>query len=440
MEEKNLKNKEEKIRKKLDNKKGITLIALVVTIVVLLILASVSIAMLTGDNGILTQAQNAKNKTEQADENEQNILNNYEEKINEYAGIDWDTVLANAKKHPEQKVSTAIGVGTDGKAVNMDLWEYTLLEDGTYILLSVNSLNAVENKLWSDVDSGYKGNYDTEGKISGSIPNYISTNDGNNYIPVTSISNLFRNCTELKIAPRLPSTVTDISNTFNNTSIIEAPEIPNGVINMNSTFQGCTKLKISPKIPSGVTNMQGTFANCSNLEISPDIPNGVINMIGTFQRTAIIEAPKIPNSVTNMQYTFQGCASLKAVSNLSNNVENMNNTFQDCVSLLNAPEIPNGVQNMSGTFDGCINLETPPSLIPSSVTDIRRTFKNCYKLSGTIKIEANITGQIIDNEIDCKYSFSLEEPTKNDTNITLTGDSTVLNLIIDNSFNHTIHI
>ena len=50
----------------LKQKSGITLIALVITIIVLLILAGVSIAMLTGDNGILTQAQNAKNKTEQA--------------------------------------------------------------------------------------------------------------------------------------------------------------------------------------------------------------------------------------------------------------------------------------------------------------------------------------------------------------------------------------
>lgn len=41
--------------------KGITLIALVVTIIVLLILAGVSIAMLTGNNGILTNAQKAKN-------------------------------------------------------------------------------------------------------------------------------------------------------------------------------------------------------------------------------------------------------------------------------------------------------------------------------------------------------------------------------------------
>ncbi len=44
--------------------KGITLIALVITIIVLLILAGVSIAMLTGQNGILTQAQNSKTVTE----------------------------------------------------------------------------------------------------------------------------------------------------------------------------------------------------------------------------------------------------------------------------------------------------------------------------------------------------------------------------------------
>ena len=59
---------------------GITLIALVITIIVLLILAGVSIAMLTGENGVLTQAQNAKNRTaeaeaeERADLDKQNAL------------------------------------------------------------------------------------------------------------------------------------------------------------------------------------------------------------------------------------------------------------------------------------------------------------------------------------------------------------------------------
>ena len=51
----------------LENKnKGVTLIALVVTIIIILLLAGTSIAMLTGENGILTQAVKAKEKTEVA--------------------------------------------------------------------------------------------------------------------------------------------------------------------------------------------------------------------------------------------------------------------------------------------------------------------------------------------------------------------------------------
>ena len=51
--------------------RGITLIALVITIIVLLILAGVSIAMLTGDNGILTQAKEAKEANIAGTEKEQ---------------------------------------------------------------------------------------------------------------------------------------------------------------------------------------------------------------------------------------------------------------------------------------------------------------------------------------------------------------------------------
>ena len=52
------------------NQKGITLIALVITIIVLLILAGVSIAMLTGDNGILTQANKSQITTIEGNVNE----------------------------------------------------------------------------------------------------------------------------------------------------------------------------------------------------------------------------------------------------------------------------------------------------------------------------------------------------------------------------------
>ena len=43
--------------------KGITLIALVITIIVLLILAGVTVATLTGDNGLLQKANGAQNTT-----------------------------------------------------------------------------------------------------------------------------------------------------------------------------------------------------------------------------------------------------------------------------------------------------------------------------------------------------------------------------------------
>ena len=53
-----------------ENKRGITLIALVVTIVVLLILAGISISLLTGENGVITQAKKSKEKTIVGDEKE----------------------------------------------------------------------------------------------------------------------------------------------------------------------------------------------------------------------------------------------------------------------------------------------------------------------------------------------------------------------------------
>lgn len=55
---------------KMQRKSGITLISLVVTIIVLLILAGVAIATLTGNNGILIRTQEAKNKSKQANTDE----------------------------------------------------------------------------------------------------------------------------------------------------------------------------------------------------------------------------------------------------------------------------------------------------------------------------------------------------------------------------------
>ena len=53
----------EKEKMRIKNEKGITLIALVITIIILLILAGISIATLTGENGILNKSDIAKQET-----------------------------------------------------------------------------------------------------------------------------------------------------------------------------------------------------------------------------------------------------------------------------------------------------------------------------------------------------------------------------------------
>ena len=65
--------------------KGITLIALVITIIILLILAGISISALT-NQGLFTQAQNAKNLTEEKTAEENEILTNYLEQMNAMIG------------------------------------------------------------------------------------------------------------------------------------------------------------------------------------------------------------------------------------------------------------------------------------------------------------------------------------------------------------------
>ena len=97
MQEK-VENKQKEAQKSINKQaKGITLIALVITIIVLLILAAISIATLTGENGILTRANDAKEQTEIASVKEQaqlDIANWMAERLknNENTTLDDSTI------------------------------------------------------------------------------------------------------------------------------------------------------------------------------------------------------------------------------------------------------------------------------------------------------------------------------------------------------------
>ena len=74
-----------KDRIKTKSNKGITLIALVITVIVLLILAAVTINALSGDNGILKRAKDAKEQTNEKNQEEMGKLDDYKSTIDQYA-------------------------------------------------------------------------------------------------------------------------------------------------------------------------------------------------------------------------------------------------------------------------------------------------------------------------------------------------------------------
>lgn len=69
------------------NQKGITLIALVITIIILLILAAISISTLTGENGLFSKVKEAKEKSEDATKEENEVLLSMDEYV-DYAMLD----------------------------------------------------------------------------------------------------------------------------------------------------------------------------------------------------------------------------------------------------------------------------------------------------------------------------------------------------------------
>ena len=63
------------------NNQAITLVALIITIIVLLILAGVTLSIILGDNGLINKAQSSVDKYQEASQNEELIFNGYIEQI-----------------------------------------------------------------------------------------------------------------------------------------------------------------------------------------------------------------------------------------------------------------------------------------------------------------------------------------------------------------------
>ncbi len=95
-----------------ENIKGITLVALVVTIIILLILAGISIQTIT-NMGLFNNAKEAKNAIENSQNVENAIISSYDKKIEETLTGNRDEIKNNEYNEEEK----AIGIWIDGKTL-----------------------------------------------------------------------------------------------------------------------------------------------------------------------------------------------------------------------------------------------------------------------------------------------------------------------------------
>ena len=159
---------------------GITLIALVVTIVVLLILAGVSLNAIFSENGIIKRAKDAQNKMDQATQNDLDALNGLNELIDSKTN---ETTGGNNNPSTTPKVSTLVGTVVDKNTKAEDAYGNKITIPKGFKILAHS-----ENTTTGDVTYTYSG--DNIPAVQDGIVIENGT-DGNQFVwvPVGTIKN-----------------------------------------------------------------------------------------------------------------------------------------------------------------------------------------------------------------------------------------------------------
>ena len=292
--------------------KGITLIALVITIIVLLILAGVAIATLLGDNGIITRATTAKEKTQQAGAVERvqvEVQGSYgadgfldytelQKNLNNVQGIDKESIPTSIESASFPIKVTVDGMNIEIKengevklAFDAKEWDKTACKEDSFLWASndpkdgeayhtiVGYSDSITNEIVFKIPSRCheircdSGNWDKSGRT------FAEQNFSEVYLPETLINigpYAFSNFNLEKVT--IPNTVTSIDyeafigNKF--TNII----IPNSVTSIsNVAFAGCTNLT-EITFPDSVRSIgYNAFNGCTSLT-KITIPSSVIDI------------------------------------------------------------------------------------------------------------------------------------------------------------------
>ena len=352
---------------KLQHNKGITLIALIVTIVVLLILAGVSIAVITGDDGVIKSANQAKTEqrggtvedrvavwkagkatseythreTKTEDEMLNDLINDkllFEDEIDREnkkitigsKEIDYSTGNGNGLKlepdNGKEELILEYEVSA-GDTIQLPHYSSSSDEDTIEFNFQVNwgdgtTETGITN---SNISEKSKHQYQNAGTYDIKIKGKYES------LQTSSNSTETANYTKLKKVKQWGTTglkYVSFYYCYNMDEIVSPTE--NSFINLIGIYLGYTSIQSIP---------ENLFANC------PNVTDFIMTFEGCRNLTNIPEKlfEKCPN-VTDFSQTFYECSNLTGIpTNLFKNckkVENFRGTFHGCDSLTgNAPEL-----------------------------------------------------------------------------------------------------
>ena len=414
-----------KTKLKIKQEKGITLIALVVTIVVLLILAGVSISLVLNNNGVISKAKDAKNSTEKGQaQDEVNLAINYlqiedatstltqeerrkvlEDELRKISADSSVTISGDGLKIIHKKyeffVDEDLKISSSGKTFDAVEWDKKAAPEDIFIWKSDDPNNADYG-----VVIGYKKNV-----VNYTILRFPSrctkvTNDPNSDIyhdTEDDATTIRRSNTNNILKVELPDTVKELGvsafsgNDFDgsfNFSSLERIELPKNISKIeNSTFYDCKNLKYV-KMPDNITEIGArAFYGCGALE-SITIPES-IRKIGS--------------------QSFSGCKNLQKI-NLPEGLEEIGSYAFDYCTSLQQINLPEGLESIGEyAFRGTKSLSE--IILPESVKTIDEYAFHDWTEKQTIKCKATKAGDNWNKYWNYNETYPASNATKISANI-----------------------
>ena len=418
-------------KKQARREKGITLVALVITIIVLIILAGVTLMTLTGQDGILTKAKESRISTE---------LSAYQEELETYKASKYlenntfmEATLTAGKENLTYYTQDGKGEETGNirtilKNISDEYFEKLEVVKGE---LLINTKDKIEIKIAQSLGIAVNPYDIKDGVLQSSDGNLLLMDQatGTLTIPdsVTAIGEgAFANVEGLKTII-LPSTVKRIEQgAFRNNQTLETVimqekdgqgveyigsfafmECPNlTTVQMANTvkemgaqaFYHCTNL-MNIKISTSLNTIgKYVFTGCENLK-QIEFPEGIININDyAFNGCSNLEAIKFSSTIESIAGTaFAGCNKLK---NIEIADENKKLKMENGILLCTNEAIPK--TEMIIVLEEAINKETATFVVPDIVTDLYGNQINQYTEIRTIEIPesvSSISAKFISNNI-----------------------------------------